>query len=86
MNESVKGIGATAEAIAAAVRSGSASAEEITRAFLQHADQTAGKLGTYLHRMPEEALRAARAVDAKRASGAPLGALAGVPVAIKDNI
>ena len=86
MSGSVKGIGATAEAIAAAVRSGSASAEEITRAFLAHADKTAGMLGTYLHRMSEEALRAARAVDAKRASGIPLGSLAGTPVAIKDNI
>ncbi|HYJ33334.1 MAG TPA: Asp-tRNA(Asn)/Glu-tRNA(Gln) amidotransferase subunit GatA [Candidatus Binatia bacterium] len=86
MSESVKGVGATAEAIAAAVRSGSVSAEEITRAFLTHADQTAGKLGTYLHRMPEEALRAARAVDQRRASGVPLGALAGTPIAIKDNI
>jgi aspartyl-tRNA(Asn)/glutamyl-tRNA(Gln) amidotransferase subunit A len=86
MSESVKGIGATAEAIAEAVRSGSASAEEITRAFLTHADKTAGMLGTYLHRMPEEALRAARAVDAKRASGIPLGSLAGTPIAIKDNI
>jgi len=81
-----RGIAGTAEEIAAAVRSGSASAEDVARAFLKHADATAERLGTYLHRMPDEALRAARAVDQKRASGAPLGALAGVPVAIKDNI
>jgi aspartyl-tRNA(Asn)/glutamyl-tRNA(Gln) amidotransferase subunit A len=72
----------TAEAIAEAVRSGKVSAEEVTRAFLDRADRTAGRLGTWLYRMPEEALAAARAVDARRATGA----LAGVPIAIKDNI
>ena len=77
---------ATAEQIAEAVRSGAASAEEVAKAFLAHADRTSGKLGTYLHRMQDDAIRAARAVDARRAGGAHLGPLAGVPVAIKDNI
>ncbi|HLQ65832.1 MAG TPA: Asp-tRNA(Asn)/Glu-tRNA(Gln) amidotransferase subunit GatA [Candidatus Limnocylindrales bacterium] len=76
----------TASEIADAVREGKASAEEVTRAFLAHADRTSDRLGTWLHRMPEEALRAARAVDLKRTGGARLGALAGVPIAIKDNI
>jgi aspartyl-tRNA(Asn)/glutamyl-tRNA(Gln) amidotransferase subunit A len=79
-------IAATASEIADAVREGKVGAEEVARAFLKHADHTAERLGTYLHRMPEEALRAARAVDAKRSGGARLGSLAGVPVAIKDNI
>jgi len=77
---------ATAETIADAVRSGRASAEEVARMFLAQSDKVGGRLGSWLHRMPEEALRAARAVDAKRASGAALGPLAGVPVAVKDNI
>jgi aspartyl-tRNA(Asn)/glutamyl-tRNA(Gln) amidotransferase subunit A len=36
--------------------------------------------------MPEAALRAAAAVDRRRAAKEPLGALAGVPIALKDNI
>ena len=86
MSAWTKGTLATAEEIADAVRSGAASAEEVVRVFLRHADATADRLGTYLHRMPEEALAAARALDRKRGSGGTLGALAGVPVAIKDNI
>jgi aspartyl-tRNA(Asn)/glutamyl-tRNA(Gln) amidotransferase subunit A len=76
----------TAEEIADAVRSGAATAEEVTRAFLGQAERTAERLGTYLHRMPDEALAAACAVDGRRARGEPLGALAGVPVALKDNL
>jgi aspartyl-tRNA(Asn)/glutamyl-tRNA(Gln) amidotransferase subunit A len=86
MSGSWSGIGTTAEAIAETVRSGAASAEEVARSFLAHADRTSPRLGTYLHRMPDEAIRSARAVDARRAAGKPLGALAGVPVAVKDNI
>jgi len=76
----------SAERIAESVRGGSASAEEVARAFLSRADATATRLATFLHRMPEEALRSARALDKRRASGEPLGALAGVPIALKDNI
>ncbi len=38
----------------------------------------------FLHVAPEQALAAARAVDARRAAGEPLGPLAGVPLALKD--
>ncbi|HET9952268.1 MAG TPA: Asp-tRNA(Asn)/Glu-tRNA(Gln) amidotransferase subunit GatA [Candidatus Eisenbacteria bacterium] len=76
----------SAETLAASVRSGARSAVEITRAFLAQADRTAAKLETYLHRMPDRALQDAEAIDRKRAAGEALGNLAGVPIAIKDNI
>ncbi|HEX7079086.1 MAG TPA: Asp-tRNA(Asn)/Glu-tRNA(Gln) amidotransferase subunit GatA [Candidatus Eisenbacteria bacterium] len=76
----------TAESIAAAVRGGEASAEEVARAFLARADRTSKRLGSFLHRTPEQAIASARAIDARRAKGERLGALAGVPVALKDNI
>jgi aspartyl-tRNA(Asn)/glutamyl-tRNA(Gln) amidotransferase subunit A len=41
-------------------------------------------VGAFLHVNPEWTLSFADAVDAKRASGKPLGLLAGVPVALKD--
>jgi len=76
----------SAEALASAVRKGERSAADVTRAFLTQADRTAPKLGTYLHRLSESALRDAEAIDCRRAKGESLGPLAGVPVALKDNI
>ncbi len=43
-------------------------------------------LNAYISVFEEEALTQARAIDLKRAQGASLGALAGLPLAIKDNI
>jgi aspartyl-tRNA(Asn)/glutamyl-tRNA(Gln) amidotransferase subunit A len=74
----------SAESLARSVASGERSAVEIARAFLEHADRTAGRLATYLHRTPDPALEMARDVDGRRARGESLGPLAGVPVAIKD--
>ncbi len=76
----------SAEALARAVATGERSAAEVTGAFLAQADRTAPQLGTYLHRMAESALRDAEAIDRRRAKGERLGLLAGVPVALKDNI
>ena len=62
------------------------SAEELTRASLTFAEAVNPETNAYLTFAPERALSAARAVDAKIARGEDPGALAGVPVAIKDVI
>jgi len=76
----------TAEELARSVREGSRSAGEIARAFLARTGKTSERLGTYLHLDPEAILAQAARVDERKAKGETLGPLAGVPVAIKDNI
>src|SRR5947207_268304 len=61
-----------------------ASAESITRAFLDAIQAREPKVKAFLHVDEADALAQARAVDAKRQAGKPLGKLAGVPVAVKD--
>ncbi len=63
---------------------GQASAVEIADAFLAAVRDRDGKVKAFLHVDEADTRRQAAAVDAKRSSGAKLGPLAGVPVAIKD--
>jgi aspartyl-tRNA(Asn)/glutamyl-tRNA(Gln) amidotransferase subunit A len=72
--------------LADAVRKGEASAEEIARAHLDRAAAVEPTVKAFLSLDRERVLARARAVDGKRKTGAALGALAGVPVALKDNI
>jgi len=74
----------TAAALAAAIASGEVSAVEVTQAHLERIGKVDEKVNAFLHVDTEGALRAARAVDAKRAKGERLGPLAGVPLALKD--
>ena len=76
----------SAESLGRSVASGERSAVDVARAFLARADRTSPRLGTYLHLDPDPILAAAADIDARRKRGEALGALAGVPVAIKDNI
>ena len=76
----------TAAAIAADVAAGKVKAQEVTRAHLDRIKAEDGKIRAFITVLEAEALAQAAAVDAKRARGERLGALAGVPVAIKDNI
>jgi aspartyl-tRNA(Asn)/glutamyl-tRNA(Gln) amidotransferase subunit A len=71
-----------AELLAAQARG--ASAESITRTYLDAIRQRDPKVKAFLHVDEHAALEQARAVDAKRKAGRPLGKLAGVPVAVKD--
>ena len=74
----------TAVALLAEMNSGAISAEEVTRAFLDRAGRLESKVHAFLHRDDEKALTLARDVDRRRRAGEPVGALAGVPIAIKD--
>lgn len=62
------------------------SAEEVTRGYLERLDSLEPHVKAFLARTPELALEQARAVDRRRAQGEPLHPLAGVPVAVKDNL
>jgi aspartyl-tRNA(Asn)/glutamyl-tRNA(Gln) amidotransferase subunit A len=63
---------------------GDASAEAVTAAFLDAIRRRDPTIRAFLHVDEAAALDRARAVEAKRKRGEPLGPLAGVPVAVKD--
>jgi aspartyl-tRNA(Asn)/glutamyl-tRNA(Gln) amidotransferase subunit A len=68
------------------VRQREATAEEACRAHLDRARHVDVELHAYLDLPADLLLREARGIDARLASGERLSALAGVPVALKDNI
>ncbi|MEO8027207.1 MAG: Asp-tRNA(Asn)/Glu-tRNA(Gln) amidotransferase subunit GatA [Bryobacteraceae bacterium] len=72
--------------IAQGLRAKTFSAEEIAAAALAFAEAENPKTNAYLTFAPDRALAAAKAVDAKLAAGEDPGALAGVPIAVKDVI
>lgn len=65
---------------------GSCSSLELTEKYLAKAEKENDELNAFLTFMPEEARTAAKTSDERRARGMSLGALDGVPVAIKDNL
>ncbi|MFM9995836.1 MAG: Asp-tRNA(Asn)/Glu-tRNA(Gln) amidotransferase subunit GatA [Phycisphaerales bacterium] len=77
---------ATAREIAGAVRARTVSAEEVTRAVLARLDASDPKLHAFLQVFHAEAVDHARAIDARIARGDTVGPLAGVPIALKDNL
>lgn len=62
------------------------SAVEIAQESLERISQLEPTLNSFLSVTPEKALEQARQVDAKIASGEKIGLLAGIPMAIKDNM
>jgi aspartyl-tRNA(Asn)/glutamyl-tRNA(Gln) amidotransferase subunit A len=74
---------ANATALIARMDAGDVTSEEVVRSCLDRAGRLE-RLNAFSHLDPEAALSQARAVDARRRRGEPLGPLAGVPVAIKD--
>ncbi len=76
----------TIDAVRAALAAKQMSARELAQAALINAEATDTNICAFLTFSPERALAAADRVDASLARGEKLGALAGVPVAIKDVI
>lgn len=66
--------------------SGQISCREVLDYFFERIEKIEPQVGAFLTLLKETALEQARKVDQKIASGQPLGSLAGVPVAIKDNL
>ena len=66
-----------ASVLAQAIKDGEVSAQEVTQAHLDRITAVDDRVHAFLQVTSESALAAARAVDAKRAAGEPLGPLAG---------
>jgi Asp-tRNA(Asn)/Glu-tRNA(Gln) amidotransferase A subunit family amidase len=76
--------GLTAIEAAERIACGDMSAEDYIGACLQRIEEVDDKVHAFVHLDPDAALAQARALDERRRNGKPLGALCGVPVAIKD--
>lgn len=77
---------AGAAQIAAAVRSREITATAVVRAFLDRIERLEPRFNTLVTRTFDEALQAAHQVDQRVSAGQDPGALAGVPVSVKDLI
>ncbi len=75
-----------AHVIAQSVRSGQTSASDVCQKYLAEIGKKDDQIGAFLEVTTELALAQAAAVDATVAAGGDPGPLAGVPVAIKDNM
>jgi amidase len=74
-----------ARELAAAIRERRLSSVEVVSAFLDRIDAVDGKVNAITTKVPRaEALAAAEKADEAVASGAPLGAIHGLPIAVKD--
>ena len=70
--------------LVAALRQGDITAVQCTTVFLDRIEATNGTINAFLTVDREGALVRAADIDARRKAGKPLGALAGLPVALKD--
>ena len=76
----------TATAIAAAVRAGERSARAVLDEHLARIDEREGEVHAFNHVLADAARARADDIDARVAGGEDVGPLAGVPVALKDNM
>jgi len=76
----------TVQSIRDAVNSGSATALSIVDESLRRIEEKDGEIGAFLEVFADDARKAAKEVDARHAAGEMNLPLAGVPIAIKDNM
>lgn len=68
------------------LKSGQVSSVELTQAHLDRSAAVDQDVHSYLYQNPETALAAAADIDRRRAAGEKLHELAGLPIAVKDNL
>ncbi len=76
----------TASQLARDVQSRSISARDVTDAVLDYIETRDKEINAFIHVSAERARQHADEIDQKLADGKPVGSLAGVPVAVKDNL
>ena len=76
----------SARSIAAAVSSGATSAVDVLTEHLARIDEREGEVHAFNLVLREEALQAAQQIDDRIGAGEVVGPLAGVPIALKDNL
>ncbi|MCK4935898.1 MAG: Asp-tRNA(Asn)/Glu-tRNA(Gln) amidotransferase subunit GatA [Elusimicrobiales bacterium] len=72
--------------IAKKVKSGELKAADIIKEYLERIKEKDEKINAFLEVFTDSALKKAAEIDLKIKQGKPVGKLAGVPVAIKDNM
>src|ERR1700716_2476995 len=75
---------ASATSLAGAIRDGKLSSVEVVEAHLRRIESVNPQLNAVVQVVADRALLEARAADAARVSGEPLGPLHGVPITVKD--
>ena len=68
------------------IAAGEISAADATAAYLDSIEKTESQVAAFNEVHAERASERAKAIDAKLAAGESLGVLAGVPIALKDNL
>ena len=76
----------TASELSGLLQRGEVSARELTEAMASRTEQVESTVGAYISTDFDAAMRRASEIDEKRAAGEELPPLAGIPVAVKDNI
>ncbi len=79
-------IQATATHLLSQLETGEVKSAEVTRAFLDRIERHDGQIRSFLRVFSDEAMEGAEQIDRRRAAGEKLGALAGLPVALKDVV
>ncbi len=68
------------------IKNGSVKSADATEAVFEQIEKHDAKIGAFLDTFKKDALVKAKEIDEKIGKGEPVGALAGVPMAVKDNM
>jgi aspartyl-tRNA(Asn)/glutamyl-tRNA(Gln) amidotransferase subunit A len=68
------------------LRTGELTSLELTTVYLEQIKLRESAVKAFVHLDEQQALDTAQRIDTRRAAGEPLGELAGIPVAVKDNL
>ena len=76
----------TAVKLLSLLQAGEVTSTELTKAYLDRIEACDQKIGSFLRTDPKESLELAAVMDRRRKAGEAPGPLAGLPVALKDNL